>query len=255
MASLIADVQVLPTPSGTPSNQFEHVEAAISTIAASGLRHSVHALGTTIEGPAAEVWEVIRHAFEACFQSGATKELMMLKLCQGSRSAADLESSGKACAAAAASNASADTPVATPKMANVWGPQTYTGGGGRTRAGLRRVCFQLQFEPSKLDEYLKDHEAIWPEMQRALVDCGWHNYSLFFRPDGFAIGYFETDVDFATACARMEAHEVNARWQSAMAKYTPAGLSPLEGAAGEAGRIQTHCTSRQRVTSHEMVMG
>ena len=37
-------------------------------------------------------------------------------------------------------------------------------------------------------------------MQRALVECGWHNYSLFYRPDGLAVGYFETDADFATAC-------------------------------------------------------
>ena len=74
-------------------------------------------------------------------------------------------------------------------------PETFTGGGGLTRAGHRRVCFTMQFTPSRLDEYLKDHEAIWPEMQQALVECGWHNYSLFYRPDGFAVGYFETSSE------------------------------------------------------------
>jgi len=114
------------------------------------------------------------------------------------------------------------------KMVGPFEPQTFTGGGGLTSAGRRRICFQLQFDTSNLPQYLKDHEAVWPEMQQALVSCGWHNYSLFFRPDGYAIGYFETDVDFTTACARMDATEVNARWQATMAKYTPKGLSPLE---------------------------
>ena len=111
-----------------------------------------------------------------------------------------------------------------------WTPQTSTG-AARTRDGRRRVCFQLQFEPSKLPDYLKDHEAVWPEMQKALVETGWHNYSLFYRPDGFAVGYFETDQDFQSACARMDAYSVNKKWQAAMAQYTPAGQSPLVGAA------------------------
>ena len=53
---LIADVQVVPSPSGTDRNEYQHVEAAISVIASSGLDHSVHALGTTIEGPEDSVW-------------------------------------------------------------------------------------------------------------------------------------------------------------------------------------------------------
>lgn len=109
-------------------------------------------------------------------------------------------------------------------------PQDFTGGGGYTPEGLRRVCFQMRFETGELEQYLKDHETVWPQMQQALVDCGWHNYSLFYREDGFAVGYFETDVDFKTACARMDAKEVNARWQAAMSKYTPAKTSPVDAA-------------------------
>jgi hypothetical protein len=45
--------------------------------------------------------------------------------------------------------------------------------------GRRRCCFQMKFEPAELSQYLTDHEAVWPEMQEALVACGWHNYSLF----------------------------------------------------------------------------
>lgn len=109
-----------------------------------------------------------------------------------------------------------------------WTPQPYTG-ACKTSRGRNRVCFTLQFETSDLCGYLKDHEAVWPEMQAALVECGWHNYSLFYRKDGFAVGYFETDEDFATACKRMDAYAVNTKWQAAMSKYVPAGKSPLDG--------------------------
>ena len=99
-ATLIADLQVVPMPSGTDAHEFKHVEAAIAVIAASGLKHSVNALGTTIEGPADEVWACVRGAFDACLASGATKELMYLKLYQGEHSVDGLEAKGRACAAA-----------------------------------------------------------------------------------------------------------------------------------------------------------
>jgi L-rhamnose mutarotase len=86
----------------------------------------------------------------------------------------------------------------------------------------------MQFNPEELPQYLKDHEAVWPEMQEALVKCGWHNYSLFYRPDGFAVGYFETDTSFEEACEKMNSEDVNAKWQDAMSKYTAKGVRPDE---------------------------
>merc|ERR1712100_410134 len=89
----------------------------------------------------------------------------------------------------------------------------------------------MKFNTEELEQYLKDHEAVWPEMQQALAASGWHNYSLFYRPDGFAFGYFETETSgFEEAAANMDGHEVNARWQAAMSKYTPANTSPVESA-------------------------
>merc|ERR1712023_141746 len=88
----------------------------------------------------------------------------------------------------------ADTPGGSISAVELeWMPQPFTGGGGLTKAGLKRQCFFMQLNPEDLPQYLKDHENVWPDMQEALVKCGWHNYSLFYRPDGFAVGYFETD--------------------------------------------------------------
>ncbi|CUR60688.1 L-rhamnose 1-epimerase [metagenome] len=83
---------------------------------------------------------------------------------------------------------------------------------------MRRVCFQLQVKADRLEEYKARHAAVWPDMLRALADNGWHNYSLFLRPDGLLIGYVETP-DLALAQAGMARTEVNGRWQAEMAEF------------------------------------
>ena len=93
---------------------------------------------------------------------------------------------------------------------------------------MQRVCFQLQVKPDRIDEYRVRHTSVWPDMLQALADTGWHNYSLFLRPDdGLVVGYLETD-DFAAAQKRMAATDVNDRWQAGMAQYfqNPEGANP-----------------------------
>ena len=95
---------------------------------------------------------------------------------------------------------------------------------------MARVCFTLQVNPDRLDEYRRRHTAVWPEMLAALRDTGWRDYSLYLRDDGLLVGVLETD-DFEAARAAMEATDVNARWQAEMAPFF-AGLGdrrPDEG--------------------------
>lgn len=84
-----------------------------------------------------------------------------------------------------------------------------------------RVCFLMHVRADRLDDYTAAHADVWPEMRQALTETGWHNYSLFVRPDGLVVGYLETD-DFDAALAGMDAHPVNERWQAAMAPFFPA---------------------------------
>lgn len=83
---------------------------------------------------------------------------------------------------------------------------------------MQRVCFLLKVRPAKIDEYRRRHAAVWPEMLEALRQTGWHNYSLFLRPDGLLVGYLETP-NFEHARAAMQQHPVNARWQAEMAPF------------------------------------
>lgn len=76
----------------------------------------------------------------------------------------------------------------------------------------------LQVKRGRLEEYIKRHKQVWPEMLAALRETGWRNYSLFLREDGLLVGYLETP-DFERALAGMAAREVNARWQREMAEF------------------------------------
>jgi L-rhamnose mutarotase len=83
---------------------------------------------------------------------------------------------------------------------------------------VRRVCFTLQVDPTRLDEYRARHAAVWPEMLVALRDAGWHDYSLFLREDGLLVGYLVTD-DFAAAQAAVAATDASRRWEAEMADF------------------------------------
>lgn len=90
-------------------------------------------------------------------------------------------------------------------------------------SATQRVCFTMQLRRDRIDDYLRAHSRVWPEMLEALTETGWTNYSLFIRrEDGFVVGYLETD-DFARASSEMSRREINTRWQSSMAEFFEAG--------------------------------
>jgi L-rhamnose mutarotase len=92
---------------------------------------------------------------------------------------------------------------------------------------MQRVCFVLQVKPERIEEYKERHRSVWPEMQAALRETGWGNYSLFLRDDGLLVGYLETE-SFERARAGMARLEVNERWQSEMRNFfvQPDGVLP-----------------------------
>ena len=82
---MIAEIQVAPSPPGTPENPHAHVEAAIEVIAGSGLRYEVGALGTTLEGEDDAVWATLRAAHEAMLAAGATAGISHVKIASVNR--------------------------------------------------------------------------------------------------------------------------------------------------------------------------
>ena len=77
---MIAEIQVAPSPAGTPEDPHAYVEAAVRVIQASGLRHEVGALGTTLEGDDDAVWATLRAAHEAMLAAGASTGISHVKI-------------------------------------------------------------------------------------------------------------------------------------------------------------------------------
>lgn len=99
---------------------------------------------------------------------------------------------------------------------------------------MQRIGFRLQLRKDRLDEYVEHHKYVWPEMQVALSQTGWHNYSLFLdRTDATLFGYFETP-SLEAALEGMAAKEVNERWQAFMGDFFVA----LEGRRPDEGFLQ-----------------
>jgi L-rhamnose mutarotase len=94
---------------------------------------------------------------------------------------------------------------------------------------MQRVCFVLKVKKDMVEDYKRIHADVWPEMLDALRRCGWHNYSIFLRPDGLLIGYLETP-DFKQAVAGMKNYPVNERWQNITCRY----FEGLDGKADDA---------------------
>jgi L-rhamnose mutarotase len=98
---------------------------------------------------------------------------------------------------------------------------------------MQRVCFLLKVKADRLTEYKLRHQSVWDEMKQALIETGWHNYSLFLRDDGLLVGYLETP-DFERALAEMATREVNARWQASMGEF----FEGLEGRRPDEGMLR-----------------
>lgn len=79
---MIAEIQCLPQPLGTPADRYAHVDAAIAVIETSGLAYEVGALGTTVEGPPERVWPLLQAVHGATLAAGANAAVTVIKLAE-----------------------------------------------------------------------------------------------------------------------------------------------------------------------------
>lgn len=80
---------------------------------------------------------------------------------------------------------------------------------------MERIGFTMRILDGQVDEYVRRHEAVWPELLADLTAAGVRTYSIF-RRDRDLFAYLEVD-DFAAFTIAMGGSEANARWQREMA--------------------------------------
>lgn len=78
-----------------------------------------------------------------------------------------------------------------------------------------RVCFEFRVQPHRLDEYLRRHDPVEPDMLDALHRAGIRDYSLFLAEDGRVIGTYRTDDPAATDAALADSPAARA-WDELM---------------------------------------
>jgi Uncharacterized conserved protein len=79
----------------------------------------------------------------------------------------------------------------------------------------QRVGFVFELRPGRLEEYVRRHDEIWPEMTELLTRAGVSDYSIWSYGD-ILFGVLEADPDWPTVSAVLAASEVQSRWAEAM---------------------------------------
>lgn len=135
-------------------------------------------------------------------------------------------------------------------------------------SGPTRVAFRLRVKPELLDEYLRRHDPVWPEMLEEIAAAGRRDYSIFHLGGGELIGFYVTDDDQA-AKRYLAQSAVASHWEEDMARFFVAQEgradqnaetlpevfhleSQLRRARGENG---THTTPRPTAAAHDREAG
>lgn len=79
---------------------------------------------------------------------------------------------------------------------------------------MERVSFVLNIRPEDRDEYIKRHEAVYPELLQAFGEVGISTYSIFLH-EGTLFAYMEVE-DYRKAMDTLAEHPANKRWQAYM---------------------------------------
>lgn len=84
---------------------------------------------------------------------------------------------------------------------------------------MARIAFTLRLRPDLLDEYVRRHEAVWPDMLAEIAASGRRNYSLFLDAERSRVfGVYDVDDD-AAAQTYLDRSPVAQRWEAQMAPF------------------------------------
>ena len=99
---------------------------------------------------------------------------------------------------------------------------------------MKRYGSVIGLRPEKLDEYVRLHAAVWPDVLKMIRECNIRNYSIYLRrlPDGchYLFSYFEyVGDDFAADMAKMAADPVTQQVVGRLQTVPSAACRPCDG--------------------------
>jgi L-rhamnose mutarotase len=76
---------------------------------------------------------------------------------------------------------------------------------------MERVGFLLKIDSKDQQEYIKRHQAVYPELLQAFQEVGISTYSIFMHEE-YLFAYMEVE-NYQEAMKKLDENEANQRWQ------------------------------------------
>lgn len=103
---------------------------------------------------------------------------------------------------------------------------------------MERFAWTARVLPGKLEEYIRRHDEIWPEMTGVLNRAGIRNYTIWTQGDTL-FGYYECDSVADAARVQAESPVVD-RWNGYMKDVMVMEMDPLTGTAVQLKQVFLH---------------
>ena len=93
---------------------------------------------------------------------------------------------------------------------------------------MEKYAWKATVKPGCLEEYIRRHDNIWPELQEVLVSAGIVNYSIW-NVGNELFGYYECEKGAAYAAKVQAESEVVDRWNEYMKDVMVMDFDPETG--------------------------
>ena len=103
---------------------------------------------------------------------------------------------------------------------------------------MERYAWKAVVLDGKLDEYIKRHDEIWPEMKQVLSDAGICNYSIW-NVGNELFGYYECKLGIEYAAKVQAESPVVDKWNEYMKDVMDMPLDPVTGAQPKLSNVFT----------------
>ena len=94
---------------------------------------------------------------------------------------------------------------------------------------MERVAWKGRIKPGCKEEYIRRHDAIWPEMSALLKEAGIRNYTIFANGNEL-FGYYECEKGLSYAQRAQAGSAVVDRWNEYMRDVLELEMDPETGA-------------------------
>ncbi len=103
---------------------------------------------------------------------------------------------------------------------------------------MERFAWKARVLPGKLEEYIKRHDEIWPEMSQVLQQAGIRNYTIWTDGDTL-FGYYECDSVEVAAQVQASSPVVD-RWNAYMEDVMEMAFDPATGTSVQLRQVFLH---------------